>query len=443
MSFSHDEPADELQIARTAGRWNLVPLLLLMVAVSHFNRISITVAGAEVIIPQRGISPTEMGWIYSSFLIFYTLAMSPGGWFIDRYGAALGLLILALGSAIFMALTGLAGQFWTGATLLVSLLIVRSLMGITNVSTHPGAASFVGQWIPPRQQNFVNGLVNFAALMGISITYPLFGMMIDRFGWSDASFIAAGGTLCLALIWGLFAFKGPQVRPHPVAASPPSNGAPINPFAIQTGDPPAPGARPRSIGSLLNRSLLCLTASYAALGYFQYLFFYWAQYYFEEVRHLSKDDGRQFASGLAIAMGLGMVVGGWLTDWSRHRFPHPRTIALMPVVGLSGAAAALVPGIFSDSTLVTVCCFALAMAAAGTCEGAFWTLAVEIGGRRGGLAAAILNTGGNAGGLIAPVLTPYISEWLGWQAGLAFASAVCLIGALCWLGIDPRQRVRE
>ncbi len=76
-------------------------------------------------------------------------------------------------------------------------------MGITNVSTHPGAARLVGEWIPPRQQNFVNGLVNFAALMGISLTYPLFGKMIDRFGWTDASFIAAGGTLCLALLWGL------------------------------------------------------------------------------------------------------------------------------------------------------------------------------------------------------------------------------------------------
>ncbi len=115
MNSTHDEPSPEFQIVRTGGRWGLVPLLLLMVAMSHFNRISITVAGAEVIIPQRGISPTEMGWVYSSFLIFYTLAMSPGGWFIDRFGAALGLLILGLGSALFMTLTGLAGHFWTGA----------------------------------------------------------------------------------------------------------------------------------------------------------------------------------------------------------------------------------------------------------------------------------------------------------------------------------------
>jgi dipeptide/tripeptide permease len=87
--------------------------------------------------------------------------------------------------------------------------------------------------------------------------------------------------------------------------------------------------------------------------------------------------------------------------------------------------------------------FCLATASIGSCEGAFWTLAVEIGGSRGGLAAGILNTGGNAGGMIAPVLTPMISTAFGWQAGLGVASLVCLVGAACWIGIDPRERLEE
>ena len=83
------------------------------------------------------------------------------------------------------------------------------------------------------------------------------------------------------------------------------------------------------------------------------------------------------------------------------------------------------------------------MAAAGTSEGAFWTLAVEIGGKRGGLAAAILNTGGNAGGLIAPVLMPYLSDWFGWQAGFGVAGACCFLAAVCWIWIDPQERLED
>ena len=54
----------------------------------------------------------------------------------------------------------------------------------------------------------------------------------------------------------------------------------------------------------------------------------------------------------------------------------------------------------------------------------------------GATAAGILNTGGNGGGIIAPVVTPALSEIIGWQAGIGLASIVCLIGAALWYWID-------
>src|SRR4029453_13350596 len=94
---------------------------------------------------------------------------------------------------------------------------------------------------------------------------------------------------------------------------------------------------------------------------------------------------------------------------------------------------------YSANAAVTWTCFAVAMAAVGACEGTFWTMAVELGGARGGFAAGILNTGGNAGGAVAPKLTPVLSKMFGWQAGFALAIVPCVIGALCWIGIDPHE----
>ena len=68
------------------GHWRVVPLLMMLVALGHFNRIGMSVAGTERIIPQYGILPHEMGLVYSAFLVIYTLAMVPGGWFGDRFG---------------------------------------------------------------------------------------------------------------------------------------------------------------------------------------------------------------------------------------------------------------------------------------------------------------------------------------------------------------------
>ena len=48
---------------RVAAPWGgTVLLLMLVVAMGHFNRIGITVAGAERIIPQNGVSPRAWGW---------------------------------------------------------------------------------------------------------------------------------------------------------------------------------------------------------------------------------------------------------------------------------------------------------------------------------------------------------------------------------------------
>ena len=65
------------------------------------------------------------------------------------------------------------------------------------------------------------------------------------------------------------------------------------------------------------------------------------------------------------------------------------------------------------------------------------TMAVELGGKKGGTAAAIMNTGGNGIGLLAPVITPYVGERLGWGWGIAIGAAVGLLGAACWFGIRP------
>src|SRR5262249_14120105 len=128
--------------SRAAGpRWRLMVLLMLLVATGHFNRISMSVAGAERLIKHHVIEETQMGWVYTAYLIVYTLCMTPGGLFIDRFGPKRALLVVLGGSAVFTALTGLSGLLFAApAALWVALLAVRSVMGLCNAPQHPGAA---------------------------------------------------------------------------------------------------------------------------------------------------------------------------------------------------------------------------------------------------------------------------------------------------------------
>ncbi|HEV3024872.1 MAG TPA: MFS transporter, partial [Pirellulales bacterium] len=132
--------------ASSSGLLPTVPLLMLVVACGHFNRIGISVAGTERIIPEQGITPERMGLVYSAFLASYTLAMLPGGWLIDRYGTRAALALWGFGSAVLVALTGVTGLLCDDATSLwLALLVVRSLLGAVNAPLHPAAAHMVYQ----------------------------------------------------------------------------------------------------------------------------------------------------------------------------------------------------------------------------------------------------------------------------------------------------------
>ncbi len=195
-----------------------------------------------------------------------------------------------------------------------------------------------------------------------------------------------------------------------------------------------------------NRSLMFLTLSYAAVGYIEYLFFFWMHYYFEKVLHLGKEESRAYAAILNLAMAAGMILGGWLADRA-HAAGKGRS--LVPMIGMMAGALFLWLGLLAEDVGWIVTLLALALAAVGACEATVWTTAIELGGRQGATAAGICNTGGNLGGLLAPILTPFVShavmrqfgvsESVGWQWGISLGSLICLAGACLWWWIDPRE----
>jgi MFS family permease len=118
-------------------------------------------------------------------------------------------------------------------------------------------------------------------------------------------------------------------------------------------------------------------------------------------------------------------------------------LAVVPIAGLTLCALIVLTSVHAAQPRWLVVGLSLALAAAGTCEGPFWTAASALGGSRGGSAAAILNTGGNIGGMLAPVVTPAISARLGWPASLSLAGILCLGAAALWSGINPQRRAAD
>lgn len=400
-----------------------MPLLMATIAISHFNRISISTAGDTRIMEQYGIEPTRMGVVYSAFLLTYTLTMIPGGLYIDRFGTRVALGTVLLGSGLFVALTGAVGLAVSDpAWVFLGLIAVRGLMGVFSAPLHPSSARAVGNWIAPGARSRINGLVNGSALVGIAATPPLFGLMIDRWGWPASFLVMSGLTLAVGLTWTLLARDRPD-------------GAHAN---------PAESLAEADGGSWLDllrdRSLVLLTFVYAAIGYFQYMFFYWMSFYFGTVLHLPERTSHFYAAIPPLAMAVGMPLGGWLSDRLEEAGGGPGRRKVVPMLGMAAGAALLFAGVFASEPAWIVTWFALALGAVGMAEGPSWATAIELGGRRGGSSAALFNLGGNAGGLLAPIITPAVGQAFGWGYAVALGAIICFVGLVLWFWIDPGRK---
>lgn len=413
-------PAEALPIEL---RWRIVLLLMGYAALGHFNRIGISVAGSEIFIKQLGVSETEMGWVYTTFLIVYTLCMMPGGWLIDRVGSGTAMTLLGLSMGVLVILTGTLGWMVIApASLWLGLLLVRGVAGACSAPLHPGAAHAISDVMPPRGRATANGMVTAGALIGIACCYPVFGWLMDRLGWQWAfvvsgSILAGYGALWLALAYPTLPVPGRNTTATQSAAA--------NWTVLRHGN------------------LWLLTLSYALYSYFQYLFFYWMDHYFTTVLHVPAIESRRATFYIFLAMGAGMAIGGLSTDTVCRLLGTSLGRRSIMMTGMSLAALFGLLGVNVSGQWNVAVCLAIAMGALGMCEGVFWTTATDIGGKSRGISGAFMNTGGNVGGLISPLLSPYIAQSLGWPGAIAVACAMSGIGGLVWFAIKFPQEEEE
>jgi MFS family permease len=445
-------------------RWQIVGLLISFSFMSWFNRLCMPAAYDEWIKDEYGISPESISYVYAAFLFFYMLFMTPGGWLVDRFGTRIGLVIMGFGSALFCALTAIAGvPGFTSAVVLTILLVIRSIMGVLSAPVYPAASRVVSHWIPVSQRAWANGWVQAAAALGMACTFPVFGALMDWIGWPSAFVVAGAVTALFALAWTLYATTVPAEHRgvnaaerryiaglgHELDIS--IHGAGV---AGEIFEPDCGAFEGKSWRALLrNRSLFLLTLSYGAVGYVEYLFFFWMHYYFEKVLKLGEFQSRLCSAILFLALAVGMVLGGAAAVRLQCSFGSWRYRGLVPVSGMIAGAALLILGVLANNAVLVVALLSLALAAVGAAEAPIWTLAVELGGRHGATAAGICNTGGNAGGLVAPILTPLVSDWItrqfdvseqiGWQWGISLGGLIGVLGAALWLWITPGEDLAQ
>src|SRR5262249_50104535 len=153
-------------------------------------------------------------------------------------------------------------------TPLLLFLLIRAVMGVFATPMYPAAAHAISHWVPFRRAGWANGLVQASAAIGIATAPFVVGTLIVGFDWPQTFIILAVGTGVLTIVWALYATDRPALHRGVNSAERDLIAADQTPVPVES----KPG---RWTVLLRNRSLVLLTASYAAVNYFEYLFFFW------------------------------------------------------------------------------------------------------------------------------------------------------------------------
>lgn len=422
-------------------RWVLVFWLFVLSAVSYLDRVNISIAG-RLIASEYNLSDLQLGWVFSAFLVGYALFQTPGGWLADRLGSRRVLTIGVLWWGIF---TGLAAA--VPSTFAYALLVfvgMRFLLGAGESIIYPASNQFVSRWIPSRQRGIANGWIFAGVGAGAGLAPPLITFVMVRMGWRWSFWICALIGIAAGAVWYAIARNTPEEHPRVSAAE----LATIRSGIVVRGQSQSPAAKEQMPDAFLSwrtilasRDVWAVTVGYFCYGYVAWIFFSWFYIYLAKVRGLNLKSSAFYAMLPFLAMAaccpLGGLISDRLTKWRGKRLG--RSGLAIFAMGLAGAFIAF--GSSVESARVASIVLAGGAGALYLSQSSFWSTTADIGAGSCGSVSGLMNMGGQLGGAITASLTPAIASRYGWTASFAVAAAVCVMGALAWLLVNPYRHL--
>jgi MFS transporter, ACS family, glucarate transporter len=418
-------------------RWKIGGLLCTVAVVNYFLRVNISVAG-DAMMKDFHLTQTQMGTVFSAFVLGYTLFQVPGGMLADRYGPRIVLGCAAVLWGMFTLLTGSVGQIsmLTGLSVLNALVVLRFAFGLSEGPMFPASARAVANWFPLAERARGNGLALAGISIGSSLMPPLVAWMVLHLTWQGSFYVSSAFSILIALAWMRYVRDDPS-KHWAVNAAELNRILEGSPLRSQ---PTAP--RSATMSQLRNGNLWRLVASYTLNGYVSYVFIFWFFLYMVQVRHFGQAESAWLTTVPWVLATLTTLGGGYLSDrLVTSRLGQDWGRRIIPMACQTGAAVFLTIGARVENGYLAAAVLAVCTGLMLAVEGPYWATANEISGKNAGFTGGVLNTGGNLGGVISPTLTPLIARHLGWVHALDFAALVALAATALWLSVIPSKKM--
>jgi MFS transporter, ACS family, glucarate transporter len=421
----------------TRVRWFLVFWLFVLSAVSYLDRVNISIAGGSIVDAYH-LTDVQLGKVFSALVAGYALFQTVGGYLADRFGPRRVLTAGVIWWGIFTALTALVPADIRGA--LFVFMGVRFLLGAGEAVIYPAANQFIARWIPVRERGIANGWIFAGVGAGAGLSPPLITYLMIHHGWRSSFWVCAIIGFFAGAVWFFAARDNPADHPRVSAAE----LAEIQSGLRVADDSPNPSKESADVlvpwsRVVRSREVWAVTVSYFCYGYVAWIFFSWFYRYLAKVRGLDLKASAFYSMLPFLAMLVCCLLGGIVNDrlTKKHgpRLGRCGVAAFaMGVAGIFIACGSQVQGVRLASVVLAGGAGALYFA-----QSSFWSVTADIAGASAGSVSGFMNMGGQIGGALTGSLTPWIAGRYGWTASFLVAAALCVVGAVSWLAVDPRR----
>jgi MFS transporter, ACS family, glucarate transporter len=426
----------------TRVRWLLIFWLFVLSCVAFLDRVNMSIAGSSIAASYH-LTSVQLGWVFSAFLWGYGLFQTIAGSLAVRWGPRRVLAVGVVWWGIFTALTAAVPASLTGA--LAIFIGIRFLLGAGESIIYPASNQFVARWIPVDERGIANGWIFAGVGVGAGISPPLITRVMLHHGWRASFWVCATIGIVAGVIWFAIARDTPEQHPWVSAGEKKTIDGGLKLASLDAATPSANIQVARiSWGRILtSREVWAVTVSYFCFGYVAWIFFSWFYIYLAKVRGLNLKASAFYAMLPFLAMAVCSALGGVLNDRVTKRRGERLGRCGVATVSIALTAVFLVIG--SRATDAQLASLVLAGGAGMLylSQSSFWSVTADIGGRSSGAVSGFMNMGAQAGGALTAILTPLIAEHYGWTASFLTAAALCVVGALAWLAVDPKKRLAE
>jgi ACS family glucarate transporter-like MFS transporter len=417
-------------------RWFLIFFLFVLSAVSYLDRVNISIAGGYIVDAYH-LTDVQLGKVFSALVVGYALFQTVGGHLADRFGPRRVLAGGVVWWGIFTALTALVPAGIRGALLLF--MAVRFFLGAGEAVIYPAANQFVARWIPVRERGIANGWIFAGVGAGAGLTPPLITYCMVHYGWRSSFWVCAMLGFVAGAVWFLTARDTPGEHPSVSASELATIESGLTLAA--THEKSAAEESPNNLVSwscvIRSRDVWAITVSYFCYGYVAWIFFSWFYRYLAKVRGLDLKASAFYSMLPFLAMLVCCLLGGTINDrltkWRGARLGRCGLAAFAMAV----AAIFIAFGARVDSARLASVVLAGGAGALYLSQSSFWSITADISGASAGLVSGFMNMGGQIGGAVTASLTPWIAARYNWTASFLVAAALCLMGAISWLAVNP------